>query len=429
MNNRISVVGVEGSGKTYFISNTFKMKEYEKVYEPNFEINKILKTDIKLMDFKDKQKLIHDWMLNRDTKMNIKKKYIMERDFIGSVYVFKLEDNLFYKQIINNYINNYKYALPNIVIFFDTPAEICLERIKQRKRKYEEKITLEDIKAKIKLHNELLKIYEDLNIKIFRYTDDNDYNKLIKFIKSYNYSLHKSIIKLIYKPKVIVIEGNIASGKSSILKYYKDNKYTVIDEPFDKMKLDYNKDFLKGYYQDQTNRYINTENISTQSLNFQTLVYQYKYYMFNKIYNKEHKDNIIFIERSVLSGWDVFCKSNIMTEQELSMVELIYNNTSTKRLCYNAKEVLYINVKPDVCMLRAHERDKDTESIGLDLLRFIDTNYNIMLNKIKKSGIKVKKFNNDLTLDELIIKINKHLNIKLNTIKTSIPSNISNISQ
>jgi hypothetical protein len=52
-----------------------------------------------------------------------------------------------------------------------------------------------------------------------------------------------------------------------------------------------------------------------------------------------------------------------------------------------------------------------------------------MLNKIKKSGIKVKKFNNDLTLDELIIKINKHLNIKLNTIKTSIPSNISNISQ
>lgn len=419
MNNIISIVGIEGSGKTYFISNIFSLDYYTKIYEPNFDINKILKTNSDILDNKEKQNLIHNCMLERDIKLADGKKYIIERDYISAVHTFKLTESRYYEYLIENFITNHKDALPNIVIFMDTSLETCLRRIHNRGRQYETTLTIEDLKIKRNLHLELLNIYKKLNINTFRYSGENeDYPELIKYIKGYDFSLSKYIMKKLFKPKVIVIEGNISSGKSTLLKYYKDNNYTVIDEPFEEMNKDYNVDFLQLYYRDQANKFKDIKDISPISLNFQTMIFLYKLKMFNDAYNRPHKDNIIFVERSILSGLDVFCKSNILTNSEKQMMHYLYNHKilGTKFLCYKAKEIIYINVKPDVCMNRTFEKYNNT-SIDLDLLRSIDTNYYDMLKKIKKSGIKVFNVNNNNTFEIMLNMINSHLKINLNKSK------------
>jgi thymidylate kinase len=432
MVNRIAIVGVEGSGKTFFINNIFKLKNYEKIYEPNYEINRILKTENNILDKIEKQNLIHMSMLNRDISLKNNKKYIMERDYISAVFVFKPEDKKYYKELISMHIKNHKDLLPNLVIFFNTDAETCLERIKERNRTYENQITLKNIKDKINLHQELLKIYNELDIKIFNYTgSDSDYDNLLKLIHESKFSINKYLFKLIVKPKVIVIEGNIASGKSTLLKYYKQKGFTVIDEPFEKMNQHYNKDFLEAYYTDQFNRYKNLDIITTESINFQTMVYQYKIKMFNDIYKKEHKNNIIFIERTILSGVDVFCKSNILNNYEKDLINIIYQTNNVKQLCFNASKVIYLRVIPDNCFKRSNERENiniidneqkqsvshcetfnNNNNIDLDLFRSIDVNYELMLKKVKKFGIKVSIFDNNTTIESLIDKVDKCLNIK-----------------
>lgn len=418
MNNRISIIGIEGSGKTYFISNLFSLTSYTKIYEPNFDINKILKTTDEILDGKEKQNLIHNCMLERDIKLADNRKYIMERDYISAVYTFKLNESRYYEQLIENFITNHRDVLPNIVIFMDTPLETCLQRIQSRRRQYENTLTIEDLTMKRNLHLELLEIYKRLNINTFCYSGaSEDYPELIKYIKGYDFSLSKYIMKKLFKPKVIVIEGNISSGKSTLLKYYKDNDFTVIDEPFEEMNKSYNTDFLQSYYRDQSYKYKDIKDVSPVSFNFQTMLFLYKLKMFSDAYNKPHKNNIIFVERSILSGLDVFCKSNILTDSEKQMIDYLYNYSNTKFLCYKAKEIIYINVKPDICMTRNIERSDNNTTIDLDLLRSIDSNYYNMLKKIKKAGIKIFNINNNTGIEAMVNTLNKHLKINLNKSK------------
>jgi deoxyadenosine/deoxycytidine kinase len=413
MNNRLSIIGVEGCGKTYFINYVFNLSKYIKLYEPNYEINRILKMSQDLIVEKDKQKLIHDSILYRDTSIKLNKKYIMERDFVSAVSIFKTEDNRFYDFTLENYITNYKEYLPNIVIFMDTKPSICLTRIQNRMRSYELKLTLEDIVNKRDKHILLLDLYKKLDINVFHYNSIDDYDNLIKYIKQYDFKISRYFINLFIKPKVYVIEGNIGAGKSTLLNYYKKNNYTVLMEPFEYMENDYKADFLKMFYDDQNNKYEDINNASPFSLCFQMLIHYYKIKLWKNVLSKNnHKDNIILIERSMLSGFEIFTKSYILSNQEKKILEILYNQYNQDFLCYNANLILYIDCKPDICINRIKHRLSNKNELNIDLLRSIEFNYKSMLKNIK---IKYKTIdNNDINEEELINIVNKKLKISIN---------------
>lgn len=403
MFNRIVVIGIEGSGKTYFINNVFNMK-YKKIYEPNLKINEILKTDSNLLSIKDKQQLIHDAFKKRDT--NSKEKCIMERDFISAVFIFKPEDNLYYKIIIEEYIKSYKSHLPDLVIFLTTPSEKCLERIKERNRSYELSLKLNELKYKTEQHYELIELYKKLNIDIFYYNNEDNYLDLIKYIKLNKMQKIEKLIKFFIKPKVIIFEGNIGSGITALLTHYKKKGFTVIEEPFKEIEEDYNN-LIYEYYNNIFNKTVNS-NINL--LKFHSIIIQYKLFLYSNIYNKDkvHKNNIIFIERSALSWIEVFGKNNIINEKENIIMKNLYDNINKNILTHYVNKIIYLNVKPEICLTRANKNENKIK-YNLDYLRTINHNYEDYI----KSFNNVCIINNDDSINNTIGFINRYLKLTL----------------
>jgi deoxyadenosine/deoxycytidine kinase len=172
----------------------------------------------------------------------------------------------------------------------------------------------------------------------------------------------------------IVIDGNIGSGKSTVLKLLKfNNGFNVINEDVESWKP-----YIEQFYND----------MDKYSLSFQMKVLQHHLKTYNSIKNDK---NHYLLERSPLSCIHVFGRSLHLNKflSELDMQLMIdYNDT----FGWYPDFVIYIKTDTKICLERIYERNRQNETISLEYLDNLDKLYTELYidNKIKHLGKQTK---------------------------------------
>ena len=166
---------------------------------------------------------------------------------------------------------------------------------------------------------------------------------------------------------IISVEGNIGSGKSTILnilrkKYENNDRVIFVDEPvseWDDIKKD-GKSILELFYGDK-NKY---------SFSFQILAYITR---LRKLLSalEEGDDKIIICERSIYTDKYVFAKmlhqQNYINEIEWQTYNYWFDTFKDKT---KLDTIIYVDTLPDICYDRIKKRNRTGESnIPIDYLQ------------------------------------------------------------
>lgn len=141
----------------------------------------------------------------------------------------------------------------------------------------------------------------------------------------------------------------------------------------------------------------------------------------DKIIQKEYstKDKIFFLERSILSSFNVFTL-NSFHEQKLNQIEYdiltefynfyyesIFRNHDEKKR--NEFKIIYIRTNPDICFQRISKRKRESENqITLDYLTKINNKYEAWINSVlNEKSFNVEVVDGNLSLEHVILQIEK----------------------
>jgi deoxyadenosine/deoxycytidine kinase len=184
---------------------------------------------------------------------------------------------------------------------------------------------------------------------------------------------------------LISIEGNIGSGKSTIINFLKtldSDNIIFVDEPVNEwlnIKVD-GKNALEMFYEDQ----------KTNSFWFQILAYITRLRnLLNTI--KENPDKIIISERSIYTDKNIFAQM-LYEQGNLSEIEMktysYWFDTFEKETKLDL--VLYVNTGPEECFNRIKKRNRDEESnIPLEYLSHCHNKHLEWLNNTDSKVVKV----------------------------------------
>jgi deoxyadenosine/deoxycytidine kinase len=164
---------------------------------------------------------------------------------------------------------------------------------------------------------------------------------------------------------IYTIEGNIGSGKSSLLSVLKStqhNKYVFIDEPVEEwndITDEEGKTILEHFYSD----------MKKYSFSFQMMAYISRLVKLKDVL-KEHTDKIIICERSLFTDRNVFCKM-LYEDKNINEIDYkIYNKWFNSFLDdIQIKGVIYVQTDPDICLNRIKIRNRQGEVIPLEYLK------------------------------------------------------------
>jgi deoxycitidine kinase/deoxyguanosine kinase len=175
--------------------------------------------------------------------------------------------------------------------------------------------------------------------------------------------------------KIISIEGNIGSGKSTILNFLKeitktekeDASLIFLLEPVDEWEKIVDSDgtnILTKYYADQE-RY---------AFSFQMMAFITRLRQINEIIGKySNQDVIVVTERCIFTDREIFAKM-LFNDSKIEKIEYsIYINWFdyfVKNI--NIDKYIYINTPPDICLERISKRNRTGESIPLEYLQKLD---------------------------------------------------------
>ena len=212
-------------------------------------------------------------------------------------------------------------------------------------------------------------------------------------------------------PIIISIDGNIGSGKSSIVKYLeknfaslckinkKDLKICFLQEPVDEWEsiidID-NENIITKFY----------KNNEKYAFPFQMMAYITRLSLF-KAAIAENFD-IIFTERSMLTDKNIFTKM-LFDSEKMNLIEYqIYNIWFNEFADFlkNIKQV-YIKTDPEICKNRIIKRNREGENVDIDYLKLCHYYHEIWFNYSHH------KNRYDLDNEEKILIING--NIETNT--------------
>lgn len=175
---------------------------------------------------------------------------------------------------------------------------------------------------------------------------------------------------------LVSIEGNISSGKSTLIKILKEKtknnkQFMIIDEPIDvweNIKDKSGKSIIQAFYDNQ----------KEMSFTFQICALFTRYESLNEIYeNALLKSSligapvIVLIERTVLTDYHIFAKmlrkAGNITEFEMMTYEMWFNKFSEK---FKLEKSVYLKVEPEICLKRVCERNRNGEDkISIEYLR------------------------------------------------------------
>lgn len=199
--------------------------------------------------------------------------------------------------------------------------------------------------------------------------------------------------------KWFIVEGNIGSGKTTLINILKNNdSYEVIEEPVKlwlELKGDDNKNILQEFYEDP-NRY---------SYIFQTMVFKTR---LNSIDHPQEKD-IRFSERSIWTDKYVFGKSCIESHKMNSLEASCYNfwfDWLEEKFNPQPDGIIYIKTSPQKCMERIEKRGRVEEStIPLSYLEELDYRHNQWLENWTKTPVLIINNEEDNNWQEILNEI------------------------
>ena len=183
----------------------------------------------------------------------------------------------------------------------------------------------------------------------------------------------------------ITIEGNIGSGKSSLLMHLKHffNKENInvgyIDEPvaeWDKIKDSHGTTILSKYYADQ----------KQYAFAFQMMAYISRLVKMQKVLESNY--DVVIMERTMITDKEVFAKM-LYDEGKLQEIEYQIYNLWFDAFIGNMPDLYYIYVKttPVVASNRVQLRNRIGESISIDYLIKCNDYHDKWLNQIPRDKI------------------------------------------
>lgn len=176
-------------------------------------------------------------------------------------------------------------------------------------------------------------------------------------------------------PMIFSVEGNIGSGKSTLIKHLKKKLKTILDlpivyleEPVDIWETIKNKqgdNIIKCYYQDQ----------KKYAFQFQMMAYITRITQLRKAVNT-HKNSIIITERSILTDRNVFAKmlhDNDTLDEISHQIYLKWFDELSMDLKINSS--IYIKTEPETSLKRVLKRNRPGETLTLDYLKICHNNH------------------------------------------------------
>ena len=160
---------------------------------------------------------------------------------------------------------------------------------------------------------------------------------------------------------IFSIEGNIGAGKTTLLQHFEDNKndmfsrpHIIVYEPVDdwlNFKLeDSDESLFEMFYKDKPK----------YAFVFQMMALQSRLQHLTK-FMKQHQDEIIFCERSILTDCEIFAKLQHQ-QGNISDIEFhVYKNWHTyfvNELQPNIKGMIYLRTDPEICKQRIQKRNR-----------------------------------------------------------------------
>ena len=219
------------------------------------------------------------------------------------------------------------------------------------------------------------------------------------------------------EPIIISFDGNIGSGKSSIIHYFEHNfpkfcnlktyhyKICFLDEPVNQWEtiVDNNdgKNIIQKFY----------KNNKEYAFQFQIMAYISRLSLIKKALTEDY--DIIFTERSIFTDKNVFAQMlydyKKMTNIEYQIYLKWFNEFAD--IIENIKTV-YIRTSPEICLNRVLKRARPGENIPLDYLKDCHHYHDIWLNnpEIIESG-KVLVINGNEETNTSVFIENNYYNI------------------
>lgn len=203
--------------------------------------------------------------------------------------------------------------------------------------------------------------------------------------------------------KWFIVEGNIGSGKTTLVNILKNNEnFEVIEEPVKlwlELKGDDNKNILQEFYEDP-HRY---------AYIFQTMVFKTR---LNSIDHPQEKD-VRFSERSIWTDKYVFGKSCIESQKMNKLEASCYNfwfDWLEEKFNPQPDGIIYIKASPQKCMERINKRGRVEESsIPLSYLEELDFRHNEWLENWTKTPVLILDNEEDNNWQEILNEINNFI--------------------
>jgi deoxyadenosine/deoxycytidine kinase len=247
--------------------------------------------------------------------------------------------------------------------------------------------------------------------------------KFLGFITFFIAELYLELLK-INVPVIISIDGNIGSGKSTLMKILKKNfsEYKFVDEPVDKWLNavdDNNKNLLTNFYEDSDRWSYTFQNYAfiTRTKGLIDAIDKVTPKTFNDyvlaLWNRiiYGKKIVIFTERSILTDRNVFAEmlheSNQINTMEWTMY-LDWYKLFEKTLKIN--HIVYLRTDPDMSFQRVNKRARDEEkTVSIEYLKSVHEKHESWLKKDNKAFILDgnKEFENEFSNQDKMIKMIK----------------------
>jgi len=200
-------------------------------------------------------------------------------------------------------------------------------------------------------------------------------------MKLYNNELYRGCISLInnqpISPILISVEGNIGSGKTTILNELRNKhpEWTFIDEPVDiwsNLKTDNHESLLEVFYKDRKRWSYTFQNCALLT-RYQIIEETINYVKQNHI--NQFDKHIFLTERCLDTDHQVFTKmlraEGSIDKLELNLYEMLLSHL--KKAATPVTAIIHVDTPPDVCFDRIKIRSRSgEESIPLDYLISLD---------------------------------------------------------
>ena len=210
-------------------------------------------------------------------------------------------------------------------------------------------------------------------------------------------------------PIIVSIDGNIGSGKSSVVRYFEKNfakfcaskgytcKICFLEEPvnvWESIKDENGKGVIENFY----------ENNERYSFAFQMMAYISRLSLLKEAL-KENYD-VIITERSIYTDKNVFAKSlydcKKMNLIEYQIYSLLFDEFST---IIKTIKMVYIRTSPEICAMRVKTRARLGETIPIQYLKDCHHYHDIWLNnplKIEEGLVLVINGNEETNTSQFI---------------------------